>query len=83
MSYGIREMQESHKVPSTRVLTTVDTCATRWGNQFRQIERNNVLKPVLDFVVDKWKREHKNRLDAIVEDDDDNPQSKVRLPAPT
>ena len=79
VSYGIREMQQNSGVPATRVLSTVDTMATRWGNQYRQIERNNMLRPVLEPIIEKWKRENKSRVDAIVEENDD-PTRKVPLP---
>ena len=53
------------------------TCTTRWGNQYRQVARNNTLKPVIDPVVETYKRENRTKKDAIVEDDGD-----VRTPMP-
>ena len=78
VAYGIRESQQQHDIPSHRTLSTVDTMATRWGNQYKQLERNNLLKPVIEPVIEKWKREHKHKPDAIVEENDDNPAAKVR-----
>ena len=54
----------------------------RWGNQYRQLERNNTLRPVLEAVIERWKRENRHKQDAIVEENED-PMSKVPLPAST
>ena len=77
VAYGIREKQLQAEVPTYKVLTTVDTMPTRWGNQFRQVERDNLLKPVLSPVVDKWVTENRMVKEAIVEADDSNPAAKV------
>ena len=82
VAYGIRKAQEAADIPTGRVLSTVNTMPTRWGNQYKQIERNNTLKPVLDDVLDKWKRENRGKKDAIVEDDDDDPGAKMGKPVP-
>eukprot|EP00966_Prymnesium_polylepis_P064342 1491879-Prymnesium_polylepis.1 len=79
VSDGIRKKQLDAGVPASKLLTTVDTMPTRWGNQSRQIERNCTLRPVLDPVVDEFKRNNKGKKDAIVEEDDSNPTSKVAL----
>eukprot|EP00966_Prymnesium_polylepis_P328505 7384309-Prymnesium_polylepis.1 len=77
VAYGIREKQLEAQVPSDKVLTTVDTMPTRWGNQFRQVQRDNVLKPVLGPVVDQWVAANRTVKDAIVEADESNPTAKV------
>ena len=83
VAYGIREMQKDDGVPASRILATVDTMPTRWGNQYRQVQRNNSLKTTLDAVVGRWKREHNSKPDAIVElDPQDDPNSKVGVPVP-
>lgn len=82
VSDGIRNLQVEEGIPSSSVLTTVDTSTTRWGNQFRQIDRNNTLRPVIDPVVDAYKRENKHKKDAIVEDDDTDPTSRVGKAVP-
>ena len=82
VSDGIRNGQLSSDVPLSKLLSTVDTCTTRWGNQFRQISRNNTLKPVIDPVVETYKRENRGKKDAIVEDDDSNPTSRVGKAVP-
>ena len=65
VAYGIRKAQEAADIPTGRVLSTVNTMPTRWGNQYKQIERNNTLKPVLDDVLDKWKLENRGKKDAF------------------
>jgi hypothetical protein len=82
VSDGVRSTQLAADVPLSKVLMTVDTCTTRWGNQFDQVERNNVLRPVIDPVVDAYKRENRGKKDAIVEDDDSNPTSKLGKAVP-
>ena len=82
VSDGIRKGQLNSGVPRSKVLSTVDTCTTRWGNQFRQVSRNNTLKPVIDPVVETYKRENRSKKDAIVEDDDSNPTSRVGKAVP-
>jgi hypothetical protein len=73
----VRNAQIAAGVPLSKVLTTVDTCTTRWGNQFDQVERDNVLRPVLDPTVESYKRDNRGKKDAIVEDDDNNPTSRL------
>ena len=59
VSDGIRKQQIDAGVPASQLLTTVDTAPTRWGNQSRQISRNCTLRPVLDPVIDEYKRNNK------------------------
>ena len=82
VSDGIRKGQLAADVPLSKILSTVDTCTTRWGNQFRQVSRNNVLKPVIDPVVETYKRENRGKKDAIVEDDETNPTSRLGVAVP-
>ena len=82
VSDGIRKGQIDSDVPLSKILTTVDTCTTRWGNQFRQVSRNNMLKPVIDPVVETYKRENRGKKDAVVEDDDSNPTSRIGKAVP-
>jgi hypothetical protein len=82
VSDGIRKGQTDSDVPLSKVLVTVDTCTTRWGNQFRQVSRNNMLKPVIDPVVETYKRENRGKKDAVVEDDESNPRSRVGTAVP-
>lgn len=83
VAYGIRELQQDEGVPPSRVLSTVDTMATRWGNQYRQVMRNNMLKPVLDPVLGRWKRENSGKQDAIVDANDENAcNNRIGTPVP-
>ena len=38
-------------------------------NQYLQIKQNCILRPVLDATVEQYKRNHKGRKDAIVDND--------------
>jgi hypothetical protein len=82
VSDGIRKGQIDADVPLSQILSTVDTCTTRWGNQFKQVSRSNVLKPVIDPVVDTYKRNNRGKKDAIVEDDESNATSRVGTAVP-
>ena len=55
---------------------------TRWGNQFSQIQRDNTLRPVVDPVIDGYKRDNRGKLDAIVEPDDSDATSKLGKAVP-
>jgi hypothetical protein len=82
VSDGIRKAQIDAGIPSSKVLTTVDTMPTRWGNQFSHISRDNTLRPVIDPVIDTYKRENRHKKDAIVEQDDSDPASKLGKAVP-
>jgi hypothetical protein len=82
VSDGIRNAQLAVDIPLTKVLTTVDTSSTRWGNEFEQVQRDCVLRLIIDQVVDAYKREHRNKKDAIVEDDEEDPTSRVGKAVP-
>ena len=66
---GIHDRQVSAGIPLQKILTTTDTAPTRWGNQYLQIKQNCILRPVLDATVEQYKRNHKGRKDAIVDND--------------
>ena len=61
VSDGIRKAQIAADVPLSKLLSTVDTCTTRWGNQSQQVSRNNMLRPVIDPVVETFKRGQRRR----------------------
>ena len=82
VSDGIRKGQTDSDVPLSKLLSTVDTCTTRWGNQFRQVSRNNMLKPVIDPVVETYKRENRGKKDAVVEDDENDRTSRIGTAVP-
>lgn len=58
ISDGFRAFQTAANIPPHKLLTTVRTNATRWGNQKAQITRNIVMRPIQDHVITKYKREH-------------------------
>ena len=68
VSDGVRAKQVEAGVPLSKILTTVDTSTTRWGNQFEQVARSCVLRPVIDSVVDTYKRENRGKKVALVEE---------------
>ncbi|KAL3916276.1 MAG: hypothetical protein SGPRY_006891, partial [Prymnesium sp.] len=59
------------------LLTTVDTCPTRWGNQFSQVAHKNLLRAIIDLIVEAYKRDNWGGKEAIVEADDDDSNSKL------
>lgn len=83
VSDGIHNAQIAAKIPHHKVLSTVTTNATRWGNQYNQINRNIVLRPVIDPVIAQYKAKNSSdRLDcaaSIVETDDNGHSTEVRL----
>lgn len=66
----LRDFQTDLKIPAHRVLSTVRTNSTRWGNQHAQIQRNNLMRPIIDPVLSRFRRD---KLDdpAIVEIESD------------
>lgn len=79
---AIKEAQLNAGVGDHDIRTLVSTATTRWGNQFQQIERNNLLRLAIDPSVEKFKREHKNEKEAIVEHNESDQGSKVGAPVP-
>ena len=55
----------------------VRTCPTRWGNQFLQLERNDVLKLTIDQSLQEYKKANKGLKEAIVVANDSDQGSKV------
>ena len=78
VSDAIREWQSEANIPSHKILTTVRTNQTRWSNQKKQISRHNLMRPVLDGVLRRYKREHATDtavVEAVSEDDDSGDES--------
>ncbi len=50
------------------VWTLVPSSRTRWGTEFEQVSRNNLLRHAVDQSVEKFKRRHKGSVEAIVEE---------------
>lgn len=71
ISDGLRSEQKSANIPLNRILTTVRTNDTRWGNQKAQVTRNCVMKPILDSVLSKYKREHVGETALLETEHDD------------
>ena len=74
---GIHNAQVEQDIPPHLILSLIQTMVTRWGNQKRQLTRNALLRPVIDAVIDKYKRENRNKKEAIVEANDSEQGSKV------
>ena len=53
-------MQTTASIPEHKHLTTVRSHAIRWGNSYSQVERNNLMRPIIDMVTSKYRREHAN-----------------------
>ena len=51
----IIKIQRKAGVPEHKSLATVDTCPTRWGNQFDQVEGNIILRPMIESAITKHK----------------------------
>eukprot|EP00966_Prymnesium_polylepis_P020000 460682-Prymnesium_polylepis.2 len=55
----------------------VRTCPTRWGNEYLQLERNNILKLSIDPSLQEYKKANKGLKEAIVVTNDSDQGSKV------
>ena len=58
---GIREEQASLLIPTHKVLSTVTTMVTRWGNQLLQLRSNNTLKPIIEPVLRDYKSKNRQK----------------------
>ena len=74
---SINDAQIEAKVPFQSVHTLVPTQVTRWGNQFEQLQRNNLLRAAIDPAVEKFKKDNKGSKEAIVEPNESEQGSKV------
>ena len=74
---GIRKGQEAAGIPAQKILSTVETMTTRWGNQKLQFTRNSMLRPLIDPVIEKYKRTNKHNKEALVESNETEQGSKV------
>ena len=50
-SEGLRKRQEDLQIPPHKVLTTTATHAIRWSNQFKQLDGNVTMQPLLDQTL--------------------------------
>ena len=78
---GIKQAQTAAGVPDRNIMVPAKTKVTRWGGQFNQIQKNNVLRQAIDQSVEKYKKENKNK-EAIVEANESEQGSKVGVPVP-
>ena len=78
---GIIKVQKKAGVPDHKVLHTVDTCPTRWGNQHDQMTRNITIKAAIEPTVSKHKCS--NKEDKVVVfgcgDDSRTPKEEVSV----
>lgn len=79
---AIKEAQLQAGVPDHKVHTLVPTVVTRWGNQYLQIQRNNLLRAAIDPAVEKYKRDNKGNKEAIVEPNESDQGSKAGRAVP-
>lgn len=79
---AIKLAQTRAGVPDGEVRTLVSTATTRWGNQYEQLERNNLLRAAIDPTVEKFKKDHKNCKEAIVETNESDEGSKAGRAVP-
>ena len=60
VAYGIREKQVAAGIPVQKILTLeTGKNATRWAGQYKRLTRNCLLRPVIDPVVDQYKRDNR------------------------
>jgi hypothetical protein len=74
---AIKQAQTKEGVPDHKVHTLVRTHTIRWGNQYLQLERNNLLRAGIDPAVEKFKRDNKGNKEAIVEPNESEEGSKA------
>jgi hypothetical protein len=79
---AIKQAQLDADVPDHKLLSLVRTATTRWGNQYCQISRNNVLRPAIDPSVEKYKKDNKGNKEAIVEPNESDQGSKAGKAVP-
>ncbi|KAK3274173.1 hypothetical protein CYMTET_17634 [Cymbomonas tetramitiformis] len=67
-------------VPSQSILNLEVTATTRWGNQFKQVNKNNTLRQAIDAELHAYKQANRNNLEAIEETNESEEGSKVGTP---
>ena len=89
-SAGSRKLQKEADIPQHKWLTTVRSNDTRWGNTYCQLERNNMMRPIIEPFTAAYRREHINDPAILVEDerdelatDDETPEGDFRASAAT
>ena len=74
---SIEETQTSAGVPAHKVMHLVPTATTRWGNQYSQLDRNNMLRTSIDTGLFSYKKANKGNTEAIVVSNESDQGSKV------
>jgi len=74
---SLKDAQIEAGVPLQNVLQPVRTMTTRWGNQYKQLEGDALLRPGIDGCLEKYKRENKGNKEAIIESNESDQGSKV------
>lgn len=71
---AIREAQFNAGVTEHQLMSTKAPNDTRWGGFYIQLHTNCTLKPVLQPVIDEYKRANRANTEAIIEEDDSTEQ---------
>ena len=87
VNHGVKEVQQKAGIPHQKWIGGVRTNHTRWNNIKNQASRNNVMRPILTPVFQKYKREHATEvvlLELYTSDDDSDdevPRGPYSVPA--
>ncbi|KAK3243146.1 hypothetical protein CYMTET_47179 [Cymbomonas tetramitiformis] len=73
----VKKAQSAAGVPEKNLLTLETTAVTRWGNQYKQVSTNCVLRSGIDPSLEKYQQNNRNNKEAIVENDESEGGSKV------
>ena len=63
---GFRNRQKENKIPAHQFLSCVKTASTRWKNQYAQVRQNNLMRPIIEPVLARYKREHTSDTAVVV-----------------
>jgi hypothetical protein len=72
-----KQAQTKEGVPDHKLHTLVRTHTIRWGNQYLQLEGNNLLRAGIDPAAEKFKRDNKGNKEAIVDPNESEEGSKA------
>ena len=62
VNHGVKEIQLQAKIPAHKTISAVRTNHTCWNNIFCQVQRNNLMRPILTPVLTKYKRVHSSEV---------------------
>ena len=63
----IKQLQKKDGVSRYQVWTFVPSSQTRWGTEYEQVVRNNLLPHVVDQSVENFKRKNRGSVEDMVE----------------